>query len=197
MTPQPSVGSNPSRYTLANGLTLLRLLLALPTALALEQGMPWFAAGGFVIAATTDYFDGRIARQRQQSSAFGAIFDHATDALYVTCVLVAATALALVPPLLPALIPVAFLQYLLDSRALAGQPLRANWLGRWNGVGYFVLGGVAIGLQALATVVPLPPGLWLGLWAAGAALCLTTLLSMANRALHWWQLRRRSRTPPA
>ena len=43
------------------------------------------------------------------------------------------------PLVLPGLVAAAFVQYTLDSRALAGQRLRASALGRWNGIAYFVL----------------------------------------------------------
>lgn len=182
--------------TLANGLTALRLLIALPTALCMLAGS-WFCATLlFAVAATSDYYDGRVARARQQTSSAGALFDHATDAIFVTSALAAAARLELVPPALPLLIPLAFLQYLFDSRVLAGQPLRGDWLGRSNGIAYFVVTGVCIGICALGLLRPglltlALPMLWLLAWLLTAS----TLLSMLNRAWHWLRIRRSLRPP--
>lgn len=173
----------------ANALTTLRLLLAPLTAMLLYQGALSVAAVLFTLAALSDFYDGRLARARKESTAFGAIFDHATDALFVTATLLAAARLEQIPPLLPLLIPLAFLQYLLDSRALAGQQLRANALGRWNGLAYFVLCGCCIGLPLLINLTGVPLGAATLLWPLGAVLCLTTALSMTDRALTWWRLR--------
>ena len=83
---------------------------------------------------------------------------------------------------LPLLVVAAFAQYSLDSKALAGAKLRANWLGRTNGIAYFVLVGVCIGFALLG----LPQ--WLPLllsWLLSA----TTLISMFNRGQYWWRHR--------
>ena len=173
----------------ANALTALRLVLTPATALLLYRGALTFAAVLFTLAALSDYYDGRLARARKESTAFGAIFDHATDALFVTATLLAAALLGQVPLLLPLLIPLAFLQYLLDSDALAGQQLRANFLGRWNGIAYFILCGGCIGLPLLFSVAQPPFAAAAVLWLLGAALCLPTALSMPDRALTWWRLR--------
>lgn len=91
------------------------------------------------------------------------------------------------PWLLPALVALAFAQYVVDSYWLhrAGQ-LRMSALGRWNGILYFVpLGGallVGLGLGLLAE----PTG-----WIAWA-LVLTSALSIADRAL---SLRRPASAP--
>jgi len=83
-----------------------------------------------------------------------------------------------VPALLPVLVPVAFVQYVLDSRALAGQRLRTSALGRMNGIAYFALAGTP----------PIRDALGLGWPDAsivamfGWLLVATTLASIADRA---------------
>ena len=54
------------------------------------------------------------------------------------------TAASAIPAPLPLLVAAAFLQYVLDSRALAGSTLQASMLGRGNGICYFILTGLAI-----------------------------------------------------
>lgn len=182
--------------TLANGLTALRLLIALPTALCMLTGNWFVAAPLFAVAAISDYYDGRIARALQQASSAGALFDHATDAVFVTSVLAAAANLDLVPVTLPLLIPLAFLQYLLDSRVLAGQPLRGDWLGRTNGIAYFALAGGCIGVGAIGLLRPGTLPLTLPVvFAAAWLLTVSTALSMVNRAWHWYRISRLRQSP--
>ena len=126
---------------MANLLTLLRLLLALPVgwAMADSEFLPaWALALCLLAAITSDYLDGKIARSLGVASARGQIFDHSTDFLFVTSGLAGAVYADLVPEILPILIMVAFSQYVLDSYFLYRQKnLRMSFLGRWNGVFYF------------------------------------------------------------
>lgn len=127
---------------MAHALTALRLALVFPTAAAFAS--PELLAPGLVAlllgaAIATDYLDGRVARMTGMASATGQLFDHATDCLFVTGGLAGAAMAGSVTPILPALIPFAFGQYVVDSYVLHRQRhLRASGLGRWNGILYFV-----------------------------------------------------------
>jgi len=71
---------------LPNLLTLSRICaVPLVVALALVQrpGADLAAAAVFAAAAVTDYFDGRIARERRQLSEFGRMLDPIADKLLV------------------------------------------------------------------------------------------------------------------
>lgn len=170
-------------FTWANVLTLVRALLALPTAICVFNGAWPTAALCFAVAVATDALDGPLARQLGQVSPLGGLLDHATDALFVTGILTAAALNDQVIWLLPALIPLAFAQYVIDSSALRGRPLRGNRLGRLNGVGYFVLAGaviaVALGVRPWPTLSSAGSAL---LWWASLALLVTTVCSMIDRA---------------
>ncbi|MGH0035968.1 MAG: CDP-alcohol phosphatidyltransferase family protein [Myxococcota bacterium] len=166
-------------WTLANGLTGVRLGCAPLLAHALLGGRSRLALVLFTLAVITDFADGPLARRRGEASALGGLLDHATDALFVTTGLSALAFQGLVPWLLPVGVAAAFTQYTLDSRALAGRPLRASFLGRWNGIAYFVVLGIPV----------VRDGLGLG-WPGGAlvaaigwALVATTAVSMADRGL--------------
>ena len=127
---------------MANLLTGLRLLLVFPAAVALavESLLPPLALACILLAAiASDYLDGRVARARGTASASGQLFDHATDCLFVTACLAGAAMAGLTTWLLPPLVAAAFLQYVLDSRYLhRRKSLRMSFLGRWNGILYFV-----------------------------------------------------------
>jgi len=176
---QPADSLRPRLATRANALTGLRLGLAPLLVWAVCTGAGVLALACFVLAVCTDLADGRVARRFGEASALGGFLDHATDALFVASGLGALAWARLVPAPLPALVLAAFAQYALDSRALAGRPLRASALGRWNGIGYFVLLGIPV----------VRDGLELG-WPADAlvralgwALVATTCASMLDRLL--------------
>lgn len=183
-------GLRASRWlTLANALTSLRLIAALPLYFSIDAGAWTLACALFWAAVVSDLVDGRIARARGESSALGGIFDHASDATFVVSGLFALSLAGQVPGLLPYLVGAAFLQYVLDSKTLAGRPLRASALGRWNGIGYFVPIGIIVTRQSIS--LDLPPDEWV-LWL-GLALVATTLISMTDRAWAWLASRRASR----
>lgn len=164
--------------TLANGVSGLRLLCVAPCAWAVVAGLPVLAAALFAFAVATDFVDGPLARRRGEVSWLGGLLDHAIDATFVTFVLAALATRGEVPALLPALVAAAFLQYVLDSRALAGRRLRASALGRWNGILYFVLAGTPIVRDVLG--LARPGAAWVGV--LGWLLVVSTAISMADRA---------------
>ena len=127
---------------MANLLTAIRLLLVIPVAMALANASlfsNWLLLVLIVIAIASDYFDGKVARAFKTVSARGMLFDHGTDFIFVTVALFALSTIGLSSILLPLLIIVAFSQYVFDSYYLSKQKqLRMSFLGRWNGIFYFV-----------------------------------------------------------
>ncbi|MFK7896926.1 MAG: CDP-alcohol phosphatidyltransferase family protein [Myxococcota bacterium] len=175
-----------ARLTLSNAITATRLL-AVPffyCAIVSEAWLPAFAL--FWLAVVTDVLDGRVARARGEVSAFGGLLDHASDATFVSLGLIGLAMAGQVSFALPALVVAAFLQYVLDSRSLEGRTLRASFLGRWNGVLYFVPVGTIVTREALGLSWP-GDGFVLGM---GWLLVITTLLSIVDRA--WTLLSTRS-----
>ena len=169
---------------MANVLTAVRVLLAVPFALVMVHGDARSAAlAGVVLAAAiaTDVFDGILARRRGATTAAGAVFDHTADCLFVTTGLAAGVVRGVFPAILPLLVVAAFAQYIADSYwGHRGGALRGSALGRWNGILYFApLGGdvlVRLGLRALEHVVTVLA------WA----LVVSTVMSMIERL---WTLR--------
>ena len=127
---------------MANLLTAIRLLLVIPVATAIVDSSllaNWFLLVLIIVAIATDYFDGKVARALKTASARGMLFDHGTDFIFVTVALFALSTIGLSSILLPLLIIVAFSQYVFDSYYLSKQKqLRMSFLGRWNGIFYFV-----------------------------------------------------------
>jgi phosphatidylglycerophosphate synthase len=167
----------PRLRTRANALTALRLVCGPLLVVALLDGASLLAAALFWLAVATDLLDGRVARRFGESSALGGFLDHLTDAAFVSLGLAALVLRGEAPALLPALVALAFVQYVLDSRVVVGSRLRASALGRWNGIAYFVPIGTVVVRDALGLGWP-GAGV---VRALGWALVLTTLLSMADR----------------
>ena len=167
--------------TWANGLTAFRALLAIPCAWQAAQQRWTSAALLLSLAVLSDLLDGPLARRLGQNSPLGGLMDHATDAAFVTLLLAGLYSSGLVPWLLPVLVAASFLQYVVDSRALRGRSLRASWLGRANGIGYFVLAAVAVYRNALGLPWPSDASVEALAWL----LVLTTVASMLDRLRVW------------
>ena len=165
--------------TWANALTASRLGLIAPCAWATVNANWLLAAGLFTLAVVTDFFDGPLARRYNHASPAGGLFDHGTDALFVSVNLAALAWVGILNPWLSLLVAMAFIQYMFDSHALAGAALRTSMIGRNNGIAYFVMVGIPVIRNALGW--SWPPDGWIVLLAW--LLVATTLISMTDRAL--------------
>lgn len=167
------------KLQLPNLLSGSRLLLT-PISLYCIYSDAWFVATlTLLLAVTTDLLDGFLARRWQQTSVWGGLLDHSSDALFISFTLAALAANGLVPWPLPLLVAGAFFQYLLDSQALRGLSLRASHLGRYNGIAYFILAGWLITQRGLGVALLSEAALM----AIGWCLVVTTLASMLDRLL--------------
>ena len=166
--------------SLANFLTAVRLLLAIPVCVGILNEEWLFCAVALFICLITDIFDGKMARRAGSASKFGGLFDHGTDAFFVTSALGVLAAEQYLTPVLPILIPIAFIQYLLDSRNHESQGLKASSLGKTNGIAYSIPICLVVGA-----------GLFDWLWPYTAAkilawvLVATTILSMLDRLIRF------------
>ena len=99
------------RWTIPNILTVLRLLAAPGVALAFvllpRPAADWVSVVLFVVAALTDYIDGRLARAWKQESNFGRMLDPIADKAMVVIALAVIVGISRVNPYI--LFPVAFI----------------------------------------------------------------------------------------
>jgi phosphatidylglycerophosphate synthase len=171
---------------MANLLTAIRLLLVIPVAMALANASlfsNWLLLVLIVIAIASDYFDGKVARAFKTASARGMLFDHGTDFIFVTTALFALSTIGLSSVLLPLLIVVAFSQYVLDSYFLFKQKqLRMSFLGRWNGIFYFVP-IVLVAASRLPAFEQAQNNFNLMIVYSNYALTVSTLASIVDRAI--------------
>lgn len=169
--------------TVANAISVARLV-ATPFSLAAVLDGQWRLAGLiFAGAVASDFLDGIVARWRNTVSNLGGVLDHTADAVFVAVTLWGIAYLEVdagvdvVPGILPWFIVLAFLQYLLDSKALSGRPLRTSQLGRANGIAYYVIAGTVISKKALGLDwLPDEAIYWVAL-----AVLVSTLISMFDR----------------
>ncbi|WP_428409837.1 CDP-diacylglycerol--glycerol-3-phosphate 3-phosphatidyltransferase [Hyphococcus sp.] len=76
---------------MANLITLARMALVIPFVFAFLANAPWNMTAAlviFVIAALTDFVDGRVARARGETSALGAALDPIADKLLIAAALI-------------------------------------------------------------------------------------------------------------
>jgi CDP-diacylglycerol--glycerol-3-phosphate 3-phosphatidyltransferase len=125
----------------ATPIVVLLLLLPFPGA-----GLIGFAV--YVVAATTDYLDGRIARARDQVSPLGVFLDLTADKVLVAGVLVAMVEVNLLPTWIVAtlLIRELVVQGVRQVAASASVVIAARRLGKWKAFAT----NVAIGALLLA-----------------------------------------------
>ncbi|HXJ80441.1 MAG TPA: CDP-alcohol phosphatidyltransferase family protein [Candidatus Methylomirabilis sp.] len=180
---------------MANALTGVRLLLAVPFALLMASGSARsavLAALTLAAAIATDLLDGPVARRRGTATAAGTAFDHTADVVFLASGLVAGAVRGAFPWMFPAVVLFAFVQYVVDSYWVDRRPaLRPSRLGRYNGILYFIpLGGdilVRMGLGALRPLVTVIT--WM--------LVVSTVVSIGQRlAASWGRREELPRCPP-
>lgn len=101
--PSPVARIAPSAWNIANGLTVLRLLLVPVFGWLLlwddghQAGARWWAFAVFVVAMVTDRIDGDIARSRGLITDFGKVADPIADKALVTMALVGLSMIGDIP----------------------------------------------------------------------------------------------------
>ncbi len=152
------------KFTLANRLTLTRILMVPLFVLFLLQGSPpaqYFAAGLFVMAAFTDWLDGHLARTRNQVTPLGEILDPVADKLLILAALLPLVSLGRVD---------AWIVGILMGRELLVTALRAVAVRQGVVVPAGVLGKIKMGLEVPAIFLLIldifPPSGTILIWGA-------------------------------
>jgi CDP-diacylglycerol--glycerol-3-phosphate 3-phosphatidyltransferase len=129
------------RWTIPNILTVMRLLAAPGVAFAFaafdRPYADWIAFGLFIVAALTDYVDGKLARAWQQESNFGRMLDPIADKAMVVIALAVIVGLWGMKALI--LVPVAFILlrevFVSGLREFLGAKagkLKVTYLAKWK-----------------------------------------------------------------
>ena len=147
---------------MANALTICRLLLIPITFRLVLSGSP-LALVVFAVAATTDFFDGILARRANNVTELGRLLDPLADRLFISSIALALYLKDVVPPLWALALLLAR-----DAVILTG----SAWL-RWRGkdirVSYV---GKAATAVLLVSILLLVSGVDFGVWLFYAGLVL-------------------------
>jgi len=120
-----------------NALTISRFILAavwIVLARVVPDAFPAFATLA-VVAAVTDFIDGRVARRLGVAHDAGGWLDSIADVTFILAALGCYASAREIPWSIPSLIALSFGQYAFDSRWLhrADAPVRSR-LGHWGGI---------------------------------------------------------------
>jgi len=181
-------------WTLPNILTIGRII-ALPfmfVCFFVESNVgaiaTWVCFGLYVVAALTDFFDGWVARNFNQISAFGTFLDPISDKIFVGCLLVLLVGFGRLDGLwmIPVLL-ILFREFLISGlREFLGPhdvKLPVTDLAKWK----TTLQMVALGFLVLAPVVPHVGEI--GQWSLLAAAILTLVTGWGYVKAGWGFLR--------
>jgi len=148
--------------TLPNAITLARLALVIPLAIALEGGHAMWALGLFVFASGTDWVDGYLARKLNQTSALGALLDPLVDKILVTAALAGLTYQGIIPAwTVTVVLSREFLITGLRAAAInAGIVLAASIWGKLKTVSQMLAIVLLLASDALPTMLPVAQGVW-------------------------------------
>lgn len=174
--------------TLANGLTIIRILL-IPVFMAFLLGLsviPYrddIAVGIFVAAALTDTLDGYFARSRNAVTVLGKLLDPLADKLLISAALVSLVELGRVP---------AWIAMVIISREFAVSGLRLVALAEQVVIPASPLGKVKTFSQVVAVVALILPqfGDFLGRPMSWYLLYLAALLTVWSGIDYFWKARR-------
>ncbi len=176
---------------LPNLLTLSRIA-AIPVLLGLlyfhDPVNRWIGLGLFVLAAVTDFFDGYLARHRNQVSALGRFLDPIADKLLVACLIVMLVAIGDVRglALFPAIVILAreiLVSGLREFLAEIKEPLPVSKLAKWKtAIQMVALGFLIVGTEAGPPFLPMELLGDAGIWIA-AILTLVTGYDYLARGL--------------
>src|ERR687894_60180 len=132
-------------FTVPNALSLLRLVMVPVVVALLLARSDGLAAAFFVLAAVTDFLDGKLAR-RAGPTRLGQILDPVADRLMLSSVAVVLAVRGLLPAWAVAILVARDLLALLGS-VVAGSKIRVNRVGK-------AATAVLMGAVALVVIIP-------------------------------------------
>lgn len=144
----------------ANLLSATRVVAAAAYAVAFRTGAGHTALAIAILAAASDFIDGRLARRLGRQSPLGQWLDPSADVVFVLTALSCHAQAGAIPFYIPLLIALSFAWYAIDSwiaRGSSAGPAPApipSRLGHWGGVvNYILVLVLASGNQALTDLV--------------------------------------------
>lgn len=131
-------------FNLPNLISSIRLLITLPTCYLILQENWNGALILWTIAVCSDVLDGVLARRLNINTRVGTFLDHGADAVFVISCMATLASQGILTVLLAPLAALAFIRYVLNRHVSRGGAPKSSWLGKLNGVSYYLLCGLAI-----------------------------------------------------
>jgi CDP-diacylglycerol--glycerol-3-phosphate 3-phosphatidyltransferase len=150
----------------------------------------------FVLAASTDWLDGWLARKLNAVTPLGAALDHAADKVLITCVLVALAYAALPLHLTAAAVLIlgrdVAIAGLREAISAQGKTLPVSELGKWKAAAEMAGVAAFLAFQAAALLFA-PASAIVGLdWAAGILIWAAAALALISGAQYLGALLKRT-----
>lgn len=165
-----------SRWSISNAISFLRILLIIPTVLALRQGNIGWASGMMIGAYISDLADGYVARRRGTVTEFGKVIDPLADKLFVAAVILTLADLGLVPIWFLLIVIIRDFVILAGgvwARQRFGVVLPSNWTGK--------AAAFSIALTLFLAVLGVTPKDLLFFWVLSSALIGFSVFAYAKR----------------
>jgi len=175
---------------MANLITLARMALVIPFVAAFLANAPWNMTAAlviFVVAALTDFIDGRVARARGETSALGAALDPIADKLLIAAALILLARNGVIAGVGVVAVIIIVLREILvsglrEALAAAGQSLAVTPLAKWKTTAQLVAAGAMLAAAPTGVIgEALRPAASAALWIA-AILTLWTGADYSLRA---------------
>ena len=194
---------------LCNKLTLSRLVMALIMTACLSLPVPYGKSAAllfFLLAALTDYWDGRLARNVYGTTVFGKLMDPLADKILVCSAFICFTALDQIVPAFITVIIIAREFMVTGLRLLAasqGQIISAERWGKHKTIWQIVvIAAIMLGLALRDEILPmclnarqLPDCInvsfnrWFH-YTAIASVWLVTVLTVISGSMYFWKCRK-------
>jgi CDP-diacylglycerol--glycerol-3-phosphate 3-phosphatidyltransferase len=122
-----------ARWSISNAISFFRILLIVPTVIALRRHDVALACSMMLGAYITDLADGYVARKRHTVTEFGKIIDPLADKIFVIIVILTMADLGLVPMWFFLIVIIRDLLILIGgiwAKRRFGVVLPSNWVGK-------------------------------------------------------------------
>ncbi|WP_375204001.1 CDP-diacylglycerol--glycerol-3-phosphate 3-phosphatidyltransferase [Hyphococcus sp.] len=175
---------------MANLITLARMALVIPFVFAFLANAQWNMTAAliiFVVAALTDFVDGRVARARGETSALGAALDPIADKLLVAAALILLARNGVIAGVGVVAVIIIVLREILvsglrEALAAAQQTLAVTSLAKWKTTAQLIAAGLMLAAAPTGIIGDvLRPAASAALWIA-AILTLWTGADYSLRA---------------
>jgi CDP-diacylglycerol--glycerol-3-phosphate 3-phosphatidyltransferase len=174
-----AAGQAQGNWTLPNALTILRIFLVPVLVVFLLTEYTLVGLFVFILASLTDWFDGYLARTRQQITTLGQLLDPIADKLLISAAFISLVELGLAP---------AWMVVIIVGRELAISGLRSIAVDQGVKIPASTLGKYKTTVQMITVILLILGPAWLGEYfvIGEIGLWLVVILSLASAGQYFF-----------